>query len=284
VAKINLEPFLNVVTTGGVAVMTTTRIWPNTLEYIAITLGGTTPFTKANLSRIQVQLGSKTIWDIVGTELQSINSYEGRIATTTVLTLPFAQPFARSIAEQYLGAIDFGQVGIRDMTIQITTAAAGVAPTITSIAEVAPPKVLDASSNVLFRALLRTNVATANATTFAPFLINYGQAGGALLRRMFFFSVNVTALEWKRDGLDILEQIPLALITAIQSELYFHTPQANIYTYDIVEDNIESKALTTIRTDSKGNVSLIPQQTLVSLSGATTMDVVSDVYANVNGL
>jgi hypothetical protein len=283
-AKINLEPFQNVVTTGGVAIMTTTRIWPNTLEYIAITLGGGVPFTKANLTRIQIQLGSKTIWDLTGAELQSINSYEGRVATATYLLIPFANWFARSIAEQYLGAIDFGQVGIRDMTIQITTAAAGTTPTISAIAEVAPPKVLDAASNVLFRALLRTNVTVANATTFAPFLINYGQAGGALLRRMFFFSALVTALEWKRDGLDILEQIPLALITAIQSESFFHTPQANIYVYDVTEDDIESKALTTIRTDSKGNVSLIPQQTLVSNSGAGTYDVVSDVFANVNGL
>lgn len=283
-AKINLEPFNNVVTTGGVAIMTTTRIWPNTLEYIAITLGGGTPFTKANLTRIQIQLGSKTIWDLSGAEIQSINSYEGRVATATVLMLPYSNWFARSIAEQYLGAIDFGQVGIRDMTIQITTAAAGVTPTISAIAEVAPPKVLDPASNVLFRALLRTNVTVANATTFSPFLINYGQAGGALLRRMFFFSALVTALEWKRDGLDILEQIPLALINAIQSESFFHTPQANIFTYDICEDDIESKALTTIRTDAKGNVSLIPQQTLVSNSGAGTYDVISDLFANVNGL
>lgn len=281
-AKIQLEPFNNV-SAAGTAICTTSRIWPNTLEYIAITLGGTAAPTKAQLSRVLVRLGSKPIWDVTGSEIASICLYEGRTATATVLILPFANWFARSIPEQYLGAVDFGQVGVRDLTMEVTIAG-GTAPTVTAIAEVAPPKVLDAQSNVLFRALLRTPLSPAGAATFAPQLINYGQAGGALLRRLFFFSAVITALEVKRDGLDILEQIPLALINAIQSESFPHAPQASIFTYDVVEDDIESKALTTIRKDSKGNVSLIPQQILASISGAATFDVVADVYANLNGL
>lgn len=281
-AKIQLEPFQNV-SAAGVAICTTSRIWPNTLEYIAITLGGGVAPTKAQLTRLLIRLGSKPIWDVTGAEIASICLYEGRTATATVLILPWANWFARSIPEQYLGAIDFGQVGVRDLTMEITVAG-GTTPTISAIAEVAPPKVLDPASNVLFRALLRTPLSPAGSATFAPQLINYGQAGGALLRRLFFFSAVVTALEIKRDGLDILEQIPLALINAIESESFPHAPQSNIYTYDVVEDDIESKALTTIRKDSKGNVSLIPQQILASLSGAATFDVVADVFANLNGL
>jgi hypothetical protein len=281
-AKIQLEPFQNV-SAAGTAIMTTSRIWPNTLEYIAMTLGGGTPPTKAQISRLLIRLGSKPIWDLTGSELASICLYEGRTATATVLIIPFANWFARSIPEQYLGAIDFGQVGVRDLTMEVTLAG-GVTPTLSAIAEVAPPKVLDPASNVLFRALLRTPLSPAGAATFAPQLINYGQAGGALLRRLFFFSAVVTALEVKRDGLDILEQIPLALINAIESEQFPHAPQANIYTYDVIEDDIESKALTTIRKDSKNNVSLIPQQILTSLSGGATFDVIADVFANLNGL
>lgn len=285
-AKIQLEPFQNV-SAAGTAICTTSRIWPNTLEYIAITLGGGVAPTKAQISRLLVRLGSKPIWDLGVSggahQLATISLYEGRTATATVLILPFANWFARSIPEQYLGAIDFGQVGVRDLTMEVTLAG-GTTPTLSAIAEVAPPKVLDPASNVLFRALLRTPLSPAGAATFAPQLINYGQAGGALLRRIFFFSAVVTALEIKRDGLDILEQIPLALINAVESESFPHTPQSNVYCYDVVEDDIESKALTTIRKDSKGNVSLIPQQILASVSGAATFDVVADVFANLNGL
>lgn len=280
-AKIQLEPFQNV-SAAGTGIMTTTRIWPNTLEYIVITLGGGVAPTKAQISRLLVRLGSKPIWDITGSEIASICAYENRTATATILILPFSNFDARSIAEQYLGAIDFGAVGVRDMTLEITLAG-GTTPTLSAIAEVAPPKVLDPASNVLFRALLRNPIAPAAAATFLPLLLNYGQGGGALLRRLWFFSALVTALEIKRDGLDIYEQIPLATNNAILQELQ-NVPQANIFTYDLIEDRIESKALTTIRKDAKGNVSLIPQQVLASLSGGGAFDVVADVFANLNGL
>src|SRR5579862_1050244 len=107
-AKILLEPFQNVVATGQ-AQLTTQRIWPNTLEYIALILGGTT-FTKAMITNLQVRLGQKTVWYAVGADIQTINSYEGRTATATLLTLPFANWFARTPKQQYLGAVDFGAV------------------------------------------------------------------------------------------------------------------------------------------------------------------------------
>jgi Viral coat protein P2 N-terminal domain len=280
-AKIQLEPFQNV-SAAGTALMTTTRIWPNTLEYVVITLGGGTPPTKAQISRILVRLGSKPIWDVTGSEIASICAYENRTATATILILPFSNFDARNVSEQFLGAIDFGAVGVRDMTFEVTLAG-GVTPTLTALAEVAPPKVLDAASNVLFRALLRNPIAPSAAATFLPLLLNYGQAGGALLRRLWFFSALVTALEIKRDGLDIYEQIPLATNNAILLELQ-SLPQANIFTLDFIEDRIESKALTTIRKDAKGNVSLIPQQVLASLSAGGAFDVVADALANLNGL
>lgn len=281
-AKIQLEPFQNVAATG-VAIMTTQRIWPNTLEYVALSLGGGA-FTKAMITRLLVRLGQKPIWDITGTDLQTINSYEGRAATASVLMLPFANPFARTPKMQYIGAIDFGATGIRDLTMEVTITGA-TTPTLTAIAEVAPPKTLDAASNLLFRALLKTPLAPAAAGSFVPFLINAGQAGGALIRRILFAQQTlVTALEIKRDGLDIFEQIPVALANAIQTENFPHTPQASNFFYDATEDDIESKALTTIRKDSKGNISLIPQQILISHSGAGAYNVYADIFANLNGL
>lgn len=285
-SKILLEPFQNVQATG-VAQLTTQRIWPNTLEYIALVLGGT--FTKAMITTIQIRLGQKPIWflgggpDNAGTTLQTINSYEGRVATATLLMLPFANPNARTPKQQYLGAVDFGSIGVRDLTILVTIAGA-TTPTLTAFAEVAPPKTLDPASNLLFRALLQTPLAPAAAGNFVPFLINYGQAGGALLRRLIFPSALVTALEIKRDGIDIFEQVPLAVMNAIELELFPHTPQSNTAIYDAIEDDIESKALTTVRADSKGNISLIPQQVLISHSGAGAYNSYADIFANLNGL
>lgn len=281
-AKILLEPFQNVIGTGQ-AQLTTQRVWPNTLEYIALILGGTT-FTKAMISNLQVRLGQKTIWYTTGTDVQTMNSYEGRVATATLLILPFANWFARTPKQQYIGAVDFGQVGIRDLTILVTITGA-TAPTLIAYAEVAPPKTLDAASNLLFRAILQTPLAPSGATVFQPFLINYGQSGGALLRRLLFAQQTiVTAVEVKRDGLDIYEQIPVAVANAIESEMFPHTPQASNFVVDFIEDDIESKALTSVRADSSGNISLIPQLINISHSGAGAYNCYADVFANINGL
>jgi Viral coat protein P2 N-terminal domain len=283
-AKILLEPFQNVVATGQ-AQLTTQRIWPNTLEYISLILGGTT-FTKNQITNLQVRLGQKTIWYIgSGTDMQAINSYEGRATSATLLTLPFANPFARTPKQQYLGAIDFGSIGVRDLTILVTITGA-TAPTLVAYAEVAPPKTLDAASNLLFRAILQTPIASAASTTFQPFLINYGQSGGALLRRLVFATAlaNIVALEIKRDGLDIFEQITFANYNNMTLELFPHAQQVGYEIYDAIEDDIESKALTSVRADSQGNISLIPQQINVSLNGAQSLNVYADVFANLNGL
>jgi hypothetical protein len=289
-AKILLEPFQNVVATG-VAQLTTQRIWPNTLEYLSLVLGGTT-FTKAQITSLQLRLGQKPIWNIgfgntnAGTDLQAINSYEGRGTVATLLTIPFSNPFARTPKQQFLGACDMGTVGVNNMTILVTIAGA-TAPTLVAYAEVAPPKTLDAASNLLFRAILETPLAISAAGSFVPFLINYGQAGGALLRRLVFACANtqVTALEVKRDGLDIFEQIPVAVFQGMQTELFPHTPQAGYVMYDAIEDNIESKALTTVRQDSQGNISLIPQQILITNTVVTpNYNVYADIFANLNGL
>ena len=281
-AKILLEPFQNVVATGQ-AQLTTQRIWPNTLEYIMLVLGGTT-FTKAMITNLQVRLGQKTIWYTTGTDVQTLNSYEGRTASANYLSLNFANAFARTPKQQYLGAIDFGQVGVRDLTILVTITGA-TAPTLTAYAEVAPPKVLDPASNLLFRALLQTPLAPSGATTFQPFLINYGQAGGALLRRLLFAQQTVvTALEIKRDGLDIFEQLTTTVTNYVETELFPHAPQASNFIYDAIEDNIESKALTSVRADSQGNISLIPQLINLSHSGSGAYNCYADVLANLNGL
>lgn len=289
-AKILLEPFQNVVATG-VAQLTTQRIWPNTLEYISMVLGGTT-FTKAMITTMQVKLGQKPIWylgggpDAAGTTLQLINSYEGRGATATLLTLPFANPFARSPKQQYIGAVDTGQVGINNITLLVTITGA-TAPSLTAWAEVAPPKTLSAANNLLFRALLQTPIAPPAAGNFVPFLLNVGQAGGALLRRLAFPTTVLTAVEIKRDGLDIFEQIPLTVFNAMELELFPHTPQGAMPIVDFIEDDIESKALTSVRqvtVNGTQTISLIPQQYLLSHSAAASYNVYADIFANLNGL
>lgn len=278
-AKIKLEAFENV-GNNKTALCSTSRLWPNTLEYIALVLGGT--FTKANISQIKVRFGTKIVWDITGAQLNSMNLFEGRPGTATVLILPFANSRARHLEQQYIGAPDFGALGIRKVDIEVSVSGATDPITLEAWAEVAPPKLLTPAQNLLFRAMLRQPLAPNAALVDYPFAINYGQAGGSLLRRMHFFSALVTKLKIKRDGLDFFEDISLALNNAILDENGWD-PQASIFTFNAAEDDNEMKSLTSIRNDGQGG-SLVPQQILVTTSGAGAFDVVSDVFANLNAL
>jgi hypothetical protein len=279
-ARIKLDPFRNV-SAAGTAVMTTERIFPNTLEYIVLVLGGGVAPTKAQLTRLYLKLGKKPIWDVTGSQLNSMNLYEGRPSTATVFVLPFGNFRARTIESQFIGAPDFGAIGVRDLTMEITVAG-GTTPTIDAWAEVSPPKLLTPQYNRMFRALLRTPISSAGALSKFPFDINYGQAAGALLRRLHVFTANATELTIKRRGVDHFEEVTSAHNNAVLDELG-HDPQASIYTYDAIEDDNESKALPTIEATQAG-VALIPTQILLTLSGATSADVVADVFTTLDAL
>lgn len=277
-AKIKLEQFENV--TNGTAILTTERLWPNTLEYFVFQLGGTS-FLKSHITRILIRFGSKVVWDVTGAELLSLNLFEGRPNTASVFILPFANSRARHLEQQYLGAPDFGSLGVRKVTIEVTIAGA-TAPTLEAWAEIAPPKLLTPAQNQMFRALLSQPLTPSAAVVDQAQQINWGQAGGALLRRMHFFSALVTKLKIKRDGLDYFEDIPLAVNNAILDENGWD-PQASIFHFNAVEDDNELKSLTSIRNDGQGG-SIIPQQILMTTSASGNFRVVSDVFISLNGL
>lgn len=286
--RIRLEDLKNVPagTANGTAFLKTERCYPNTLEYLVLQFGGTTPIVKSEISRIVVKLGSssKPVWDLTGAQLNSMNLYEGRPSTATVLVLPFSNPRARTIESQMIGALDTGSTGVRDLTVELTlTRATYVDPTIAAWAEVAPPKLLTPAENALFRAILRTPLSIAGAIARQPQVIATAAAGAALLRRIHFFSASVTSFELKRDGVSYFEDVPLAVNNAVLDELG-HDPQASIYTYDAIDDDNESKALPQVKID-EGGAALIPQQFLLTTSGAVAdLQTVADVFANLQGL
>jgi hypothetical protein len=286
--RIRLEDPAN---NGTVSTMylTTERIYPNTLEALILQLGGSVAPTKAQITRIVVKLGgsSKPAWDITGPQLESICKYEGRPSTATVLVLPFSNTRARTIESQMIGALDFGAVGIRKITVEITVSG-GTAPTITAWAEVAPPKLFgpDAPENKLFRAIITTPLVFSGAGTRLPKDVATAAQGGALLRRLYFFGSEIGAgsgsFEHRRDGQAYFEDTPFAVNNAYLDELG-HDPQTNIYVYDAIDDDNESKALAQVRGDA-GGLSLIPQQFIFTVGGAQNIPALADVFTNINGL
>lgn len=282
--RLLLETFSNpgVVTTQ---ILKTERAYPNTLEALILQLGGGVAPTKAQLTRLVVKIGAsnKPVWDITGAQLNSLNLYEGRPNTATVLVLPFSNTRARTVESQMIGAMDFGAIGQRQLTLEVTVAG-GTTPTLTAWAEIAPPKLFGegAAENQLFRALLTTPLTFASAQTRSPQVISTAAAGGGLIRRIHMFNSTVTSFELRRDGNAYFEDTPLAVNNAYLDELG-HDPQSSIYTYDAIDDDNEAKALAQVRADKNG-LSLIPQQFLLTVSGSGDVPTIADIFANLNGL
>lgn len=303
-SRIILEPWRNVpaAAVAGVMYMTTTRIYPNTLEALIIKFSDAgalnLPITKNLISRVVVKLGSSTkpVWDLTGDELNALNRYEGRSDTPNILTLPWSNIRARTVESQMIGALDFGEVGIREMTVEITcTPPAGSQPVVLAWAEVSPPKLFGkgAPENQLFRAILRTPITFTGAQARFPQNVASAAQGGALLRRIHFFSPNftiaqvpnsniVTSYEMRRDGVAYHEDTPFDAQAGVLDE-WGQNPLGNIYTFDAIMDDNESKALAQVRADA-GGLSLIPVQHLITTNAGGTIDAVADVFANINGL
>jgi len=275
--RIQLEPFENVGNTS-VAVLTTERLWPNTLEQLVLVLGGT--FTKAMITRLQIRFGTKTVWDLTGPELVDLNEFEGRVQTATVLTLPFMNTRARTLAQQYLFAPDFRALGVRKVQIIVDITGA-TSPTLACFADVVAPGLLAGAGNSVFRQLLNTPLTPSAAVADQPQQLNYGQAKGARLRALHFYSALVTELKIKRDGLDFFEGIALATQNALLTEARW-TPQTSVFSFVADEDDNTDKTLTSIRDDGAGG-SLVPQQILMTTSGSGSFRAIADVLAGLDG-
>jgi hypothetical protein len=225
-------PFTNVVA-NGVATLSL----PIGMSYnrIILALGGT--FTKAMITDIKVKLNGKVILQNTGSRVDAINTFRGITANTAFLTLDFTELFAKRIEDQYLGNLNTAK-GVSSLTIEITIAGA-TAPTLDSYSELAQPNVLGAiTKQIVFTQSIGA------AGKFPMKLIDVANRGALIKSIHFFNGGNVTALEVKKNGIVIFDNIPMAVNNYNLTE-YRNVPQANVYHYDPTLDNNYSNMIVT---------------------------------------
>lgn len=218
-------PFTNVVANGVATVSL-----PVGMSYnrIFLQLGGT--FTKAMITDIKVRLNGKVIFQNTGSRLDLVNTYRKRGVSANFLVLDFCEPLAKDMAEQYLGNINTAQ-GVSSLTMEVTIAGA-TSPTLDSWAEVGPPAPL----GVVAKQLLFTT-SFGGSGKFPFKLIDVANRGAIVKRVHFAHGGNVTALEVKKNGIVIHDNVTAAVNTFYQLD-YGKTAQTNLYTYDpCVDDN-----------------------------------------------
>jgi len=226
-------PFTNVVASGVATVSL-----PIGMSYnrIFLALGGTT-FTKSMITDIKVRLNGKVIFQNTGARLDSINTYRKRGVSANYLVLDFTEPDAKDMAEQFIGNINTAQ-GVSSLTMEVTIAGA-TAPTLDSYAEVGPPAPL----GVLAKQILFTT-SFGGSGKFPFKLIDVANRGAIIKRVHFAHGGNVSALEVKKNGIVIHDNIPSAVNTFYQLD-YNKVAQSNVYTYDPCLDNNYTNAVKT---------------------------------------
>jgi len=226
-------PFQNVAASGVASVSL-----PVGMSYnrIFLQLGGTT-FTKAMITNIKVKLNGKTIFENTGSRLNLINTYRGLGVDASFVVVDFTEPKAKMMAEQFLGNVNTAK-SVTSLTMEVTIAGA-TAPTLDSWSELGPP----AGLGVIAKQILFT--ASFGAAGKFPFkLIDVANRGAIVKRVHFAHGGNMTALEVKKNGVVIFDNVTTAVNTFWQLD-YGKTAQSNLFTFDPCLDNNYTNAITT---------------------------------------
>jgi hypothetical protein len=246
-------PFSNVVANGVATVSL-----PVGMSYnrILLSLGGT--FTKAMITDIKVRLNGKVIFQNTGSRLDLINTYRGRGVSASFLVIDFTEPTAKDMSEEYIGNVNTAQ-GVSSLTMEVTIAGA-TAPTLDSYAELGPPAPLG-----IIAKQIQFTASFGGAGKFPFKLIDIANRGAIIKRVHFAHGGNVTALEVKKNGVVINDNILTAVNTFYQSD-YKKTAQANLYTYDpCLDDNYSNAIKTQDMTSMEFNLTTSAADTVVAI-------------------
>lgn len=239
-----LPPFENVIA-SGTAVLP--RL-PRGMMYqtIYFELGGT--FTQAQMSAIRINANGKTIVNITGTHLDTINNYDRLKDTSTFLAFHFGDPTLQDAVASQLGALDTSR-GIEELGIEVDIGAA-TNPTLKAFADVLPPSPKGDSWAGFFKSVIKTVHAPAAAGDFA-LNVGLGSRAGGFIRRVHFFHTNMTYLQVKRDGVNLQDTISTAEL-AYMNEQRWRTAQSGLMVYDPIASQHMEGLVPTLRQDGNG--------------------------------
>lgn len=235
-------PFTNV-TANGVASVSL----PIGMSYnrIFLQLGGT--FTKSMITDLKVRLNGKVIVQNTGARLDLQNAYRARGSNAAFLIIDFTEPMAKLMSEQYIGNLNTAQ-GVTSLTIEVTIAGA-TSPTLESWSELGPPAPL----GVVAKQIPFTS-SFGGSGKFPFKLIDVANRGAIIKRVHFAHGGNVTALEVKKNGIVIHDNVTTAVNAFYQLD-YKKAAQTNLYTYDpCLDDNYTNAIKTQDATSIEFNV------------------------------
>lgn len=225
-----------------------------TLNRILLRLGGTT-FTKALISKIELKIGTRTVWLIdtygalaAGTILDMINKYKGIFDQATNLTIDLTERDFLTIAAREIGGIDMSKL-TDDVYVNVAIAAGAVAPTLYGYMFLTPPQGKDIEEGQLIQKLVSIPY---GFSAGGRQLINFDPKG-ALIKRIYttftgtngsaILESNLSKFEVKKNGYAAFELV--STDNKFLQQEYRKVPQAQMFVTDLTFDNNLSGAMVT---------------------------------------
>jgi len=273
-ANLKVDPFVGVAN-SGLATARFRATQPLAIDSIVLELGGT--FNPTHITGIKVipNAGKDLLANISGARLRDINEYTGVIDDSGHLTIHFGDPTAESQAGKHLGALDL-TVYPGDVIIQVDIAGA-TSPTLSARVNATVPKLalgidgFGPAEAALHRAFVEHIEDIAGATSNQTITPNIPV--GSAFQRLAIFNSNLDALDVKKDGQTIYEEVTAALNSYLQDDVYTRVPQSGLYMYDRLLDGHVSNAGRTTRADG----SPANWQFRVTTSAGDTLTMYADI-------
>lgn len=163
--------------------------YPRTIHGMVLQLGGTT-FTKALISRVELFLGTTSIWGpVTGTQLDNIQQYLFGNADRSPyhLSLDFTLPNVKETAGEYIGGLDLTSLPEGQLRLEVEIGAA-TAPTLSGVFIWGAPQAPGPLGPIMQK-LTRRTYPQAPAGDFYPDV----DLRGSILCREFWFGDVATA-------------------------------------------------------------------------------------------
>ena len=246
-----------------------------TYEKLYVKLG--TNITPALITNIVLKINNKEFmrWDSA-LDMIALNGYKGNQTAAGYLTFDFTERLAREEVGMKLGTIAATQeAGVQSLTLEFNIGNYTVTPTSTidGWADVEAP-----SGNKIIQRI-QSMQKVIGAAAQEQVIIPFGQ-NGYQVKRLIIKHANLESVKVRRDGVDIYEEIPIAL--ANQRQIDFNrVPQAGYHVVDFMPDSLQSNALNTafIALSTREAVPVQNLDIRVKTTAADTLTIYTESYS-----
>lgn len=234
-------PAFNPVAANAMALLQVPKL-DNTLNRVLLRYNGTTGFTKAGVTAINVKKGSRLLHTYTGAELDKINTFKGLAVEANTLVIDFNERDMTDLVSKEVGGIDMS-LSPDPIYIEAHMPNGVTTPALSALAFYS-----DRQQNPLVKKFVKVTAAMpAGRSTF-----NFDPKGAQVLRAYFMYSGtdwgaaangNLARVEVRKNGVEVFNRS--CLENRFINADYKKTPQAKTYVVDKVEDNNLSSALGT---------------------------------------